>query len=258
LKLMNALVVAALVCFGAGAVHADTLGDGHVGIGGSGIDPNVPTCGSVQGTTDAGGGIDDECQVAPGQLITSIVFAVENSSTITSSAPNGGLTVTSPLLNLAGELFTGALAPLAPAFSFLDWTETGDCTGQYNTGGVDTCTLNAPTLPTNMTVTQLENLLTSLGVINDGDCDADDFIFGIPGAGEGGNPPAVPGAATNSGCYITYNAPDGTADSFAPNQLFDVATNGAPLQNLPEPGSLALLLVGLTSITFLRRRKVTE
>jgi len=254
---MNALVVAALVCFGAGAVHADTLGDGHVGIGGSGIDPNVPTCGSLQGMTDGGGGIDsaNECQVAAGQLLTSITFAVENSSTITPSAPNGGLTVSSPLLNLAGELFTGALAPLAQSFSFLDWTETGDCTGQANPGGVDTCTLNAPTLPTNMTATQLENVLTSLGIINDGDCDADDFIFGIPGAGQGGN---VPGSADPGGCYVTYSAPDNSPDSFAPNQKYDVATNGAPLQNLPEPGSLALLLVGLTSITFLRRRKVTE
>ncbi len=243
MKLMNALVVAAVICFAAGAVRADTLGDGRVGIGGGGIDPTVPICGSLQGTTDALGGFGSECLVGAGQLITTIVFAVENSSTITPSAPNGGLTVTSALTSD----FSGPL-------SFLNWTESGDCNGQYNTGGVDSCTLSAPTLPTG---TALESLLTSLGVINDGNCDADDFIFGIPGASEGGN---VAGSADPGGCYITYNAPDGTADSpnFAPNQLYDIAANNAPLQSLPEPGSLALLLVGLASITFLRRRRVTE
>jgi len=246
LKLMNALLVTSLVCFAAGVVHADTLGDGHVGIGGGGVDPVVPTCGSLQGTTDALGGFDSECVVGAGQLITSIVFAVENSSTITPTAPDGGLTVTSPLTSD----FSGAL-------SFLNWTESGDCDGQYNTGGIDTCTLSAPTLPTGMTITALESLLTAAGVINDGDCDADDFIFGIPGAGEGGN---VAGSADPGGCYITYNAPDGTADSpnFTPDELYDLSTNGAPLKSLPEPSSLALLLVGLISITFLRRRRVTE
>jgi hypothetical protein len=238
LKLKNFLAVAGLVVLGAAAVHADSLGDGRLVIGGTpGGDP-PPTCGSSQGTTDVNGGIDSVCEVGAGQLITSITFAIPDADT------NGGLTIVSPLTSD----FQGVL-------SFLDWTETGNCDGSSdnNPGGIDACTLNAPVLPTGEGVTELENLFTKLGLINDGDCDADDFIFGIPGAGEGGNSP------TGNGCDISYNTNSDSANQlFVGDAPFDLATNNLPLQSLPEPSSLAMLLVGLAGIPFLRRRRLAE
>jgi len=246
LRLINALAVAALVVLGASAVRAD---DGHVGIGGSptALDPG---CGSSQGTTSVGGTIDDSCLVTSG-LVTSITFAVLDSDT------NGGLTVTSDntdptgfvgLTDLSNEIFPNN-PQLAKFFSFLDWTTSGDCGGasggSSDPTGTDTCTLNAPTfqsLPAGIqdSLPQIEAALAAWGIVPDGKCDAQDFIFGIP-----------------QGCYIVYDTPDSNS-LFVGNVPYDVGTNGMPLISLPEPSTLALLLMGLGAIPFVRRRRLAN
>jgi hypothetical protein len=71
----------------------------------------------------------------------------------------------------------------------------------------------------------------------EGDCDLDDFLFGI-----------------SKGCDIILNTNvDGTLP-FAPNAAFDLSVNGAPLLPLPEPTSLALLATGLATLVLGRRR----
>lgn len=244
MKLMNALVVAALVVFTAGVVHADDIsGDSQIVLGGGGH--GSPSCTDFQANANASGLVEDPdggpagCSVDNGEFVTSITFAVPNADTI------DGLTVTSPLTS------TFAGTPLA----FLDWTETGNCsaaTANTAPGGIDVCTLTAPALPSGPPGTIILADLTALGIINDGDCDTDDFIFGIPGGGVDNTP-------LNEGCDITFatlaGATEENTEAFVSGAVFDVSPTGTGgLVPFPEPGTLALLMLGLVTLPFLRRK----
>ena len=245
LKLMNALLVTALVLFTVGVVRADDIGGGDSQVVLGGGPHGSPSCTGFQATADGSGLIEDPdggpagCAVDNGEFVTSITFAVPNADTL------DGLTVTSPLTTT----FAGT------ALSFLDWTETGNCTGaEANTapGGIDVCTLTAPALPSGPPGTIILADLTALGIINDGDCNTDDFIFGIPGGGVNGTP-------LNEGCDITFATVAGATDentkAFVSGAVFDVSPTGTGgLVPFPEPGSLALLMLGLLTLPFLRRR----
>jgi hypothetical protein len=137
---------------------------------------------------------------------------------------DGGLSCASNLTSIFGPQ-TGPLQQF-------NWTAT---TGSAH--GVDTCTFTAPAVPTGPGASFLLGLLTEIGAINDGNCDLDDFIFGIA-----------------KGCDIIVNTnADGTLP-FAPNAVVDLGVNGAPLLPLPEPASLALLATGLATLFLGRRR----
>src|SRR5271170_28578 len=159
-KMFRLVSLVALVLFAASIVRAD---DTRVNNNGGG-DPNIPACGSTTIMSNAEGVIDFSC------LVTSVSSGGTGALTmITDEAPDsadgGALTCASQLVTVDG------------------WSETQTVTP----GGVDTCTLKAPTFVTSLTYL---NLLFSgdpyLGgptintFYNDGDCDLDDFVLGIP------------------------------------------------------------------------------
>jgi hypothetical protein len=234
LKVFGAL---GLVVMLAGAVRGDSLPDGHIVVGGGNGSSN--SCNSFQGTTSVNGSIDTDCFVPPGELATTITFAILDANT------DGGLTVTSALTTIFPT--TGPEAWL----DFLNWTETGNCFGasSANIGGIDSCTLTAPTMPTGQLFNQVEQALTNLGLINNGECISPwDFIFGIPGAGVDGNSPT-------KGCDILFNTPSDNSQNFADNVQYDISPNGTPLASLtPEPGVLCMLLIGLAGLALARRK----
>jgi hypothetical protein len=82
--------------------------------------------------------------------------------------------------------------------------------------------------------------LTKFGVMNDGDCDTNDFVFGI-----------AAGCAIN---FTTNPVAGQEALLFTPFAAGDVAVNGAPLLSLPEPSSIGLLGIGFAALLFARRR----
>jgi hypothetical protein len=245
LKLINALVVAALVLFAAGLVHADDIGgDSRIVIGGAG--PGSPSCTGFQAAADVDGVLSADCTVAPETLATSVTFA----------AP-------------ASEVLGGALS-CTSELTAINWTAT---TATIDGGTVDTCTFTAPADPHG----ELAYLATPEGFaallyadshdpgpgpshfdpgFNDGDCDLDDFLVGIPGAGLGGNP-------SNEGCDITFSSPAGASiantQALTSGATYDVSPAGVGgLVPFPEPGTLALLMLGLVSLPFLRRRAAQQ
>jgi PEP-CTERM motif len=239
LKLVNALVVAALVLFTAGVVHADDLGGDSRIVIVPGDPPPLPSCGSIQVAADSGGAISADCTVTGSAPATSITFAVPAADTL------GGLSCDSVLsddLNWAAATSTATIGGVA----------------------VDECTFTAPTKPT--TLGGLLAYLATPGgsaaylyaatndpgaggfstfnpLGNDGDCDADDFMFGIP-----------------VGCDLGFNTPGvitNPTQLFVPDALADLSTTGTSgLVAFPEPGTLALMLLGLGSLVFMRRRAV--
>jgi PEP-CTERM motif len=172
-----------------------------------------------------------------GQIATSITVAVPETES------NGGLQVFSSLTsNVTGQL-PGWIPPSSPVFQFLsqfNWSESCG-TGSVGAVVVDECTLTAPQQPTGGGA-QLLGVLTNAGVINDGDCDADDFVFGVP-----------------IGCDLNLTtAGDRQNQLFVPSAMLDLSTNGGPLDpfsSVPEPSALVLLLGGLGSLPFLQRRR---
>ena len=115
-------------------------------------------------------------------------------------------------------------------------TEAGWTVSLSSSGGVDICTVTAhlddeeesPSHFTTLVGHQDEHPA----------CQLEDFEDGIP-----------------VGCDITFIT-DNPDKPFLANKLFDVSANNSPLANLPEPGSLSLLLSGLTGLVFLRRKFV--
>jgi len=207
LNLLKTLLVAAVLFVGAGVAHADGV-DARVNVNGGG--PGSPTCGSFQFMADANGQFNVDCTTPV--IATSITFAALDSQT------NGGLSCASSLTSIFG--------PKTGMLQTLNWTESTN-----SANGVDSCTFTAPQVPTGQLATFIMTLLTQFGVINDGDCDINDFIFGIA-----------------AGCDIKVNTnADGTLP-FAPNAVADLAQNGAPLLPLPEPASLALLATGFGAL----------
>lgn len=240
MKLINALVIAALVLFAAGAAHADdtsTAGDSRLVTGGA-DPPAAPTCNGFQGSVTASGTLSADCTVAADTIATSITFAV----------PVADLLGTPPALSCSSQL------------TLIGWSESSSL---IDGGTVAECTFTAPSDP-NGELAYLETPQGLLALVaadildgepsldyNDGDCDLDDFLVGIPGAYEGGN-----GA---QGCDITFATPSGATiantEAFSSDAPFAVSPDGVNgLAPFPEPSSLALLLLGLAPLAFLRRR----
>jgi hypothetical protein len=73
--------------------------------------------------------------------------------------------------------------------------------------------------------------------VNDGDCDLDDDVFGVP-----------------IGCDITISTTTTGGKPFVPDALYDTSTNNNPLAALPEPNVALLLVAGLSSLAIFRRR----
>lgn len=218
------LILVAAALLAALSAHADGV-DGHVvtsgGPGGS------PSCTSFQSMTAPDGTITPsetlgtgECEVT-GITATTIAFAILNGNS------NGGLSESSPLTSIFPT--TGTWGWLGQ----FNWTL--NCTNGTTPGAIDKCLLTAPTQPTGELWTLMEQWMTQAGIINDGDCDIDDFIFGIP-----------------VGCDITFTTT--LAQPFVGDVKYDASTNGSPLAPLPEPGSLSLVLVGLAGLPILRRK----
>lgn len=200
MRAFRLIAVAAAMILASSVVRADGL-DGRVNVNGGG--PGSPPCGSTQFFANANGQFDVDCTTTVNTPV--ITFAVLDSQT------DGGLSCASKLTSIG-------------------WKETSS-----SVNGVDTCTFTAPTQPDD------SFLFSFLGQFGDGDqegdCDLDDFLFGI-----------------SKGCDIILNTNvDGTLP-FAPNAAFDLSVNGAPLLPLPEPTSLALLATGLATLVLGRRR----
>jgi len=219
LKFFRMLLVVAVVLFAASIVRAD---DTKVNMGGG--PGGSPACGSNTASADGSGALTADCNVtnATGP-ITTFSFEVLDANTLNGGQINGGLTCASQLASVDG--WTGTLAA-------------------HNVGGVDICTLTAPTTVSLQTYWNL--LLTGdpyLGgptlstFLNDGDCDLDDFVLGIP-----------------VGCDIKIDSVTGSAGLFTPGAPVGFASNNNPLPSLPEPGTLALLLIGLTGLPLIRRK----
>ncbi|HYL68955.1 MAG TPA: PEP-CTERM sorting domain-containing protein, partial [Candidatus Limnocylindria bacterium] len=150
--------------------------------------------------------------------VTTYSFEVLDANTI-----GGGLTCASNLVSVDG--WTGTLSAHHP-------------------GGIDVCTVTAPTTVSWQTYWNL--LLTADPYIggptlatfhNDGDCDLDDFVLGIP-----------------VGCDVKIDSATGSAGLFTPGAPVGFSSNNDPLPSLPEPGTLALLLIGMTGLPLIRRK----
>jgi hypothetical protein len=220
-----------------GVAKADSIGDGRVGVQPAPPGDPPPSCSSFQFSADGGGAILSSCTVS-GQLATSITVAVPGSES------NGGLQVFSSLTsNVTGSL-PSWITPSSPLYQFLaQFNWMGSCgTGLVGDVSVDECTLTAPQAPTSGPGAVLLNQLANLGIINDGDCDSDDFVFGVP-----------------VGCDLNLTtASDSQNQLFAPSATLDLSTNGNPLDPFsatPEPGTLILLLGGLGTLPFVQRRR---
>jgi hypothetical protein len=222
LKMLKMLSLVVLALLATSTVRAD---DTRVNNNGGG-DPDIPACGSNPISSNSQGVIDFSC------LVTSVASGGTGAlTTITDEAPDsadgGALTCASQLVTVDG------------------WSETST----VNPGGIDTCTLTAPKYVSLQTYWNL--LLTGdpyLGgptiqyFYNDGDCDLDDFVLGIP-----------VGCTLNIDNFNVAGNPNSGTSPFAPNTAFGVAGDNSPLPSLPEPGTLSLLLIGLTGLPFVRR-----
>lgn len=219
MKAFKLIAVVAVVLFASSIVRADGI-DARVNVN-PGPDPVLPSCGSAQFFADSNGAFNVACDTTV--LTTQITFAALDSTT------NGGLSCASNLTSLFPT--TGLFGALGQ----FNWSEAST-----SVGGVDACTFTAPAVPTGPLATFLLNLLNEFGAINDGDCNNDDFVFGIA-----------------AGCAINFttNPTDGNQPLlFTPGAAGDVAVNGAALLSLPEPSSIALLGIGFAALLFARRR----
>ena len=235
LKVFSAVAVLMLA---SAAVRADGMSDGRVGVsGGSGASGN---CDSFLLTTDGTGAITTttECKVISANA-TSIAIAVPVGET--GSAP--GLQVYSPLTT---NVTSNAPQWAQSWLSQFNWTESCPATPVI-AGGVSAfeCILTAPTMPTDALSTTILNTLTNLGVINDGDCDNDDFVFFIPiGCDIKFTTGALPGFNGDSGGQL-----------FSPNAQIGSTINGTGnFMPFPEPGVFSMVMIGLAALPFARRR----
>lgn len=223
LKLFRVLSMVALLAFAVNVARADSGGDGHPKLGGSG--PGSPNCNSFQASTDAGGGIDNLDCTVNGTTATTIVFAVPDAGTITPGAPNGGLTCSAQQLVAIG------------------WTQNANVQTTINGVLTDECSFTAPTA-SQVTLKDIGNAILESALTPTGSstcqCNWDDFIFGIP-----------------VGCDITVTtAGDPSNQLFAPNTNFDVAPTISNLIPFPEPGTIWLMLFGFAGLFFLQRKMV--
>jgi hypothetical protein len=211
-RLLKLLAVGVLVLGTVGLVRADdTRVNMNGGPGGS------PPCGSNSANADNAGLLNTDCLVTTAP-VTTFSFEVADANTI-----GGGLTCNSKLTQFDG--WTGTLSA-------------------HNVGGTDICTVTAPTTVSLLTYMKL--LLTGDPYIggptidhfrNDGECDLDDFVLGIP-----------------KGCDIKIDNTVGGNSPFVAGAPVGLGVNGNSLPNLPEPGTLIMLLAGVSSLPLLRRK----
>ena len=205
MKFWKMLSLVTLLLLAASIVRADDTRVVSEGGGG-----HSPDCGSALFEVNGAGILSADCHVSIAP-VTTYTFEVADSSTT-----GGGLTCQSHLVTIDG------------------WTLTPG-----KTGGIDTCTFTAPTTVSWETKLKLWLMGDPYTGKNDGDCDLDDFVLGIP-----------------VGCDITFNNPSTAKNPnlFVPDSEAGVASNGNSLPPLPEPGTLSLLLIGLASLPFVRRK----
>jgi hypothetical protein len=230
-KFWKMLSLVSLLLLAASIVRADdTRLQNGGGPGGS------PPCGSNEFSSNAEGVINFDCLVTSTEAGgTGMLFSFTDEAP--DSADGGVLNCSGPLVTIDG------------------WTETQT----VSPGGTDTCTLTAPTYVTKQVYDNIDiatgcNLRlptcdpyvggpTLSTFINDGDCDLDDFVLGIP-----------------VGCdliidnFNVFNNPSSGTSPFAADTNLGVGANGTPLPPLTEPGTLSLLLLGLGSLPFVRRK----
>jgi hypothetical protein len=211
LKAFKLIFAAAVLIMASSVVRADGIGDPRVNMGaGPG---GSPTCGSNTGTTGSAGLLSVDCIVVAASkggtgTVTTFSFEVADINTFLA-----GITCSSK--NLIGWSFTSTNV----------------------SGGIDTCTATAPTTVSATTIAILKAMHDPFTGKNDGDCDADDFVLGIP-----------------VGCDIKITSLTGQ-DLFKANAPVGFASNDDSLPSLlPEPGTVSLLLFGLTGLPFLRRK----
>jgi len=211
LRAFKLIFAAAVLFLASSVVRADGIGDPRVNMGGG--PGGSPTCGSNTGTTGSAGLLSVDCIVvaaSAGGTGTVTKFAFEVADINTFSA---GITCSSK--NLIGWSFTSVNV----------------------SGGIDTCFAMAPTTVSATTLAILKAMHDPFTGKNDGDCDADDFVLGIP-----------------VGCDIKITSLTGQ-DLFKINAPVGFASNGDSLPSLlPEPGTVSLLMLGLTGLPFLRRK----
>lgn len=212
---------AGVLLFCAGVVHADSIGDGRVGVQPAPPGDPPPSCnGSSQVSASTSGNVSYTCNV-DGAKITSITVAVLGSES------NGGLSLASPLTtNLSGDVpeWVSDIPAVSQFFDDSVWSYS--CTE----GAIDECTLTAPQIPTTGANGVVYSGLNAFHLINDGDCDSDDFIFGIP-----------------TGCGIDFTTVDGLP--VGDDALVDISTNGAPLAPFtPEPSTAILFGLGILAM----------
>jgi hypothetical protein len=216
-KLVRVLLLVALMVFVTSIVRADDTRVIFEGGGGS-----SPDCGSALFQVNGAGLLSGDCHVTTATgPVTTYTFEVADSNTT-----GGGLTCASNLVTIDG--WSGPSAPI------------------HNSNGIDTCTFTAPTTVSPQTLLNLfltgDPYTGGLSIStfkNDGDCDLDDFVLGIP-----------------VGCDLDFSNPSTPSNPnlFVAGALTGISSNGNPLPSLPEPGTLSLLLAGMTSLPFLRRK----
>jgi hypothetical protein len=229
-KLKLAVFVGMVLLF-AGALHADSIGDGRVGVQPAPPSDPPPSCGGFQFSANGGGQVSSSCEVT-GSEVTSITVAVPTTEA------NGGLQIFSSLTsNVTGNLPSWLPPSIVTALSQFNWSSSCG-SGFVGDVAVSECTLAAPAVPPNSS--GILNLLTYAGIINDGDCDADDFVFGVP-----------------VGCDFNFTTnTDSLNQLFAPYATVDAGVNGAPLAPFtPEPSTAILFGLGiLPMLPFALRR----
>jgi len=229
--------VAVLVLAGAGIAGADSLGDPRQGVGTSG--PGSPSCsvfsyaaggsGAIPAGTDCEEGAKTfEIQLfSPGTAPLSVYSPLLESPTVDTKNP-----------------FINAWADGLLATTDLVWSES--C-GATTIGGeaAQECTLTAPKID-NANDLFVLGVLSAVGLLNDGDCERDDTILFVP-----------------KGCDLDFTTGAlGTLPGDSPDELFSANENLESTANgtaptpfpVPEPASLAIMLVGLGGVTGLRRR----
>jgi hypothetical protein len=250
LNLKRVLVVLALMLLAlwvAGPALADgTGGDPVLTMGGGHGSPPCfgPGGVSFQGSTGPGPTFLQQCNNNGTTDLTQFSFDI-----LAANAP-GGIT---PMLD-------GLLAPFAnnPLLSPLDWTVS--CASSTTPAGtVDACTAMQSSTVTegeaaicstffgsfcsklaSLSATQMENLDPLAFVPFNNDPCEDPFVYVIFGV--------IPG------CDASASGLSGGEGGFVQNASFDLVPGNETPAPLPEPGSFALLLAGLSGLPLLRRK----
>lgn len=239
LMLLALSVAGPALADGTGSDPVLTMGGGH------GSPPCFGPGGvSFQGSTGPGPTFLQQCNNNGTTDLHQFSF-----DTLASSAP-GGIT---PMLD-------GLLAPFAtnPLLSDLDWTVA--CTSSSTPAGtVDSCTATQSSVVTSaeaaicstffgsfcsklasLNATQMENLDPLAFVPFNNDPCEDPFVYVIFGV--------IPG------CDASATGASGGEGGFVQNTSLDLVPAGETPAPLPEPGSFALLLAGLSGLPLLRRK----